>query len=295
VKLRTAAAVAAFALLATGCASSSTTDAGLAPSASPSPTGPSRIVSISATATEMLFAIGAGPQVVAVDDQSNFPASAPKTKLSGYEPSAEAIAGYQPDLVVMSDDTKNLKAQLTKLSIPVLVSPAAKVIEDTYAEIAELGKETGHVAEAASLVAQMRTKIAELTQKLAPRVKPLTYYHELDNTLFSVTSKTFIGQLYSLAGLRNIADPADKTSGGYPQLSAEYLVKADPDLVFLADTKCCKQTAASFAKRPGFARLKAVRNGHVVLLDDDIASRWGPRIVDFLQQILGVVTAIPAS
>lgn len=249
---------------------------------------------MSATATEMLFAIGAGPQVVAVDDQSNFPAEAPKTKLSAYEPSAEAIAGYRPDLVVISDDTKNLKAQLTKLSIPVLVSPAAKVLDDSYREINELGEKTGHASEASKLVDDLRAKVADLTKSLTPRAKPLTYYHELDNTLFSATSTTFIGQVYALAGLRNVADPADKQSGGYPQLSAEYLVKADPDLVFLADTKCCKQTAATFAKRPGFAKLKAVQNGHVVLLDDDIASRWGPRIVDFLAQVIEVVKSIPA-
>jgi iron complex transport system substrate-binding protein len=250
---------------------------------------------MSATATEILFAIGAGSQVVAVDDQSNFPAAAPKTKLSAYTPNAEAIAGYRPDLVVISDDTKNLKAQLSKLAIPVLVSPAAKVLEDSYREITELGEKTGHSAAAATVVAGMKAKIDEATKKLTARAKPLTYYHELDSTLFSATSKTFIGQLYALAGVSNIADPADKQSGGYPQLSAEYLVKADPDLVFLGDTKCCKQTAASFAKRPGFAKLKAVREGHVVLLDDDIASRWGPRVVDFLTQIIDVVTGIPAS
>jgi iron complex transport system substrate-binding protein len=250
---------------------------------------------MSATATEMLFAIGAGPQVVAVDDQSNFPAAAPKTKLSAYQPNAEAIAGYQPDLVVISDDTKNLKAQLTKLAIVVLVSPAAKTLDDTYREIEELGIATTHQAEASHLIGQMRAKMTELTKSVMPRAKPLTYYHELDNTLFSATSKTFIGQLYGLAGLRNIADAADKKGGGYPQLSAEYLVKTDPDLIFLADTKCCAQTAVTFAKRPGFARLKAVRNKHVVMLDDDVASRWGPRIVDFLRQIVGVVTTLPAS
>ena len=293
-KLRTAAVVAAFALLAAGCADETTNKSNSQPAGSTSPSGPQRIVSISATATEMLFAIGAGPQVVAVDDQSNFPASAPTTKLSSYEPNAEAIAGYRPDLVVISNDTKNLKAQLTKLAIPVLVSPAATTLEDSYREIAELGDATGHPAEAASLVTRLRARVDELTTGLAPRTKPLTYYHELDNTLYSATSKTFIGQVYALAGLRNIADPADKTSGGYPQLSAEYLVKSDPDLVFLADTKCCKQTAATFAKRPGFARLKAVRNGRVVLLDDDIASRWGPRIVDFLSQVIAVVKTVPA-
>jgi iron complex transport system substrate-binding protein len=245
----------------------------------------------------MLFAMGAGKQVVAVDDQSNYPATAPKTSLSAYQPNAEAIAAYKPDLVVMAGDTKNLKAQLDKLAIPVLDEPAAKTLDDTYAQIADLGKRTGHDKGATTLVTSMKAKITALTKNLPKPAKPLTYYYELDNTLFTVTSKTFIGQLFALAGLQNVADAADAngSSGGYPQLSAEYLVKADPDFAFLADTKCCQQTAATFGARPAFGALKAVKQNHVVLLDDDIASRWGPRVVDLLMKAVDVVKAQPAA
>ena len=287
-----AALIAALAVL-TACGSSAASNAGNASSASPSPTGLHRIVSLSPTATEMLFAIGAGRQVVAVDSTSNYPATAPKTNLSAYQPNVEAIARYTPDLVVVADDTKHLSAQLGKVKIPVLVQPAATTLDDTYREITALGDKTGHHAEAVRLVDSMRARITQLVASVPRRAKPLTYYHELDNTLYTVTSKTFVGQLYTLAGLRNIADPADKTGGGYPQLSAEYLVKADPDLIFLADTKCCGLTAAKFGARPGFGQLSAVRDRHVVLLDDDVASRWGPRVVDFLNQIIGVAKPIP--
>ena len=120
---------------------------------------------------------------------------------------------------------------------------------------------------------------------LPKRAEKLTYYHELDDTYYSVTSSTFIGQLYSLVGLRNIADEAKGAGGGYPQLSAEYIVDADPDLIFLADTKCCEQTAASVAARPGWGEIAAVRNGAVVEVDDSLASRWGPRIVEFVRAV----------
>ena len=257
---------------------------------------PHRIVSMSATATEMLFAIGADKQVVAVDDQSNYPVSVPKTKLSAYQPNVEAIAAYKPDLVIISGDTKDLSGQLAKLSIPVAVEAAAVTLDDTYKQIADLGSRTGHRDKATTLVSSIRSRIAALTKDLPKRATALTYYHELDNTLYSVTSKTFIGQLYSLAGLTNVADPADAggQTGGYPQLSAEFLVKADPDLVFLADSKCCAQNQATFAARPGFATLKAVKNNHVISLDDDVASRWGPRVVDLLKLIVDSVKAIPA-
>ena len=94
---------------------------------------PRRIVSLSPTATEMLFAVGAGKQVVAVDDQSNYPTNAPTTKLSGIEPNVEAIAGYSPDLVVAADDTTGLAKRLASLSVPMVVEPAARTLDDSYA------------------------------------------------------------------------------------------------------------------------------------------------------------------
>jgi iron complex transport system substrate-binding protein len=255
---------------------------------------PKRIVSLSPTATEMLFAIGAGGQVVAVDSNSNYPAEAPKTELSAYQPNIEAIAGYKPDLVVYSDDPGELKAGLDKLSIPALKQPAATRLQDTYAQLDQLGKATGHVDEAGQLAATMRTEIEKIAAADRPE-RPLTYYHELDKNLYSATSKTFIGQLYDQLGMKNIADAADKQASGYPQLSAEYVIKADPDLIFLADTKCCAQSAATVAARDGWEKLTAVRTGGVVELDDDVASRWGPRVVDFLKVVAAKVQALEAA
>jgi iron complex transport system substrate-binding protein len=250
---------------------------------------PARIVSMSPTATEMLFAIGAGDQVAAVDSNSNYPEEAPRTDLSAYEPNLEAIAGYKPDLVVYSDDPGDLAAGLGKLAIPALQQPAAKTLDDTYAQLDQLGRATGHLPEAAQLATTMRAEIAKIAA--AKPAHQLTYYHELDKNLYTATSKTFIGQLYAQLGLENIADAADKDGSGYPQLSAEYIVKADPDLIFLADTKCCGQTARTVAARDGWDDLTAVKTGGVVELDDDVASRWGPRVVDFLTTVAAKVEA----
>jgi iron complex transport system substrate-binding protein len=245
----------------------------------------------------MLFAIGAGNQVVAVDDQSTFPANAPKTDLSGYTPNVEAISTYKPDLVVISGDTKDLKAGLEKIGVKVLIQPAAITIDDTYKELEELGDLTGHRSEADAQVATIKKGLTDAVKDLPARTTPLTYYYELDNTLFTVTSTTFIGSLFTLAKLDNVADPADPngSNGGYPQLSAEFLVQANPDLVFLADTKCCQQNETTFAARPGFAGLKAATQHHVISLDDDVASRWGPRVVDLLQTIVAAVKSVPIS
>jgi iron complex transport system substrate-binding protein len=279
--------VAILALAACG-SSKPTTGAQSAPPVSSTtlPAGaPTRIVSLSPTATEMLFAIGAGAQVKAVDDQSNYPPEAPHTKLSGYQPNPEAIAGYSPDLVVLSD--KGIAPRLRRLHIKVIVQPAATTLADSYKQIDELGAATGHAARAASVVAKMRDDIATIAAQVPADARVLTYYHELDNTYYTATSHTFIGQLYALAKLRNIADAADKKgSGGYPQLSAEYILQQNPDLVFFADAKCCKQSAKTVGARPGWDTMKAVTQHHVIALDDDIASRWGPRVVDLLRTIV---------
>jgi iron complex transport system substrate-binding protein len=246
---------------------------------------PHRIVSLSPTATEMLFAIGAGTQVVAVDDQSNYPANAPMTKLSGFTPNIEAIAAYTPDLVVASDDTGGLVHGLGALNIPVLIEPAAKNLDDSYKQIEQLGTATGDIDAAAALEKKMRGDLAAIVASLPKPSKQLKVYHELDDTYYSATSATFIGQVYTLLGLKNIADGATAAAPDYPQLSAEYIVSSSPDLIVLADTKCCHQDLSTVAARPGWSSIAAVKSAQVIGVDDDIASRWGPRVVDFLRVI----------
>jgi cobalamin transport system substrate-binding protein len=246
---------------------------------------PNKIVSISPTATEMLFAIGAGAQVTAADSYSDYPADAPTTDLSAFEPNVEAIAAYEPDLVVYATDPGNLQRSLNKLHIPALMQPAAVSLDDVYAQIEQLGEATGHRAEAATQNEDLRSKISSIVDAVGGAGEGKTYYYELDDTYYSVTSETFIGNVLGLLGLTNIADEAKGASSGYPQLSAEYIIDADPSLILLADTRCCGQTAAKVAKRPGWQDMTAVGDGGVVELDDDVASRWGPRIADLLQQV----------
>jgi iron complex transport system substrate-binding protein len=299
---RTLAAAAAFALALTVAACDSSTPPA-APAQNPSfpvtvgsvtvSQKPTHIVSLSATATEMLFAIDAGAQVSAVDQTSNYPANAPKTDLSSFKPNAEAIAAKQPDLVVLSDDIDHIVDQLKALKIPVYVAPAAKTLDDSYAQIGDLGKLTGHSAEATALAQRMRDDIGKLVKDAPKRPTPLKFYYELDDTYYSVTSKSFIGSLFASVGLVNIADGSGTADNAYPQLSAETILKANPDLIFLADTKCCGQSLTTVSARAGWSNLTAVKTGQVVGLDDDIASRWGPRVVDLMRDITDAVAKAP--
>ena len=243
-----------------------------------------RIVSLSPTHTEILYAIGAGDQVVAVDSMSNFPADAAITDLSSYEPNVEAIAAFDPDLVVIGDDFTGLADQLAAIGVESWVSSAPVSLDEAYAQIVDLGTAVGRSEAASELADSMKADIEEIITGAAQLPEGTSYFLELDDTLYSVTSNTFVGSIFDMFGLRNIAD-ATEGDTDYPQLSAEFIVSQDPTLIFLADTKCCGASAETVAARPGWDVLSAVINGHVFGLDDDIASRWGPRLVDFVAAI----------
>jgi iron complex transport system substrate-binding protein len=246
------------------------------------PEQPQHIVSLSPTATEMVFAIDAGSQVAAVDEQSDFPAEVPVTDLSGSEPDAEAIAGYQPDLVLVQDDAA--LPELDSLSAPVLLLPPARDLDQTYAQIEQLGQATGHPGEALELVETMRSEIQAMLEDADQSGTPASVYHEVDTTPRTVTANSFLGGLYEMAGLDNVGPATDGTETGVVPISPEQVVDANPDWIFVAypgDT-----ALTDLESRPGWDQITAVRDDQVVALDPDIASRWGPRTVELLRTII---------
>lgn len=252
---------------------------------------PERIVSLSPSATEGLFAVGAGPQVIAADEFSDFPAEAPTTTLSGFTPNVEAIVAFDPDLVVVSFDPGDLVASLEAAGVPVLLLDAAVDLDDVMRQLETLGAVTGNLDTAYDVVMDLEARIVTAVAATPELDEPLTYFHLLDETLFSVTSNTFIGSVYGLFGLVNVADAADPDGSafGFPQLSAEFLVDADPDLVFLASGD-----VGSFRELEVLGQLRAVEDDAVIELLPDVSSRWGPRIVDFVEQIASAVTRLAA-
>ena len=258
---------------------------------------PARIVSLSPTATEDLYAVGAGKQVVAVDEASDYPTYAPKTSLNALSPNIEAIAKYNPGLVVAQADEGGLVAGLAKLGVPVLIEPTATSLDDAYAQIGQIGAATGHAAQATTVVTRMRTQIAADVRKAGGVHSNLTYYWEVSaNPYYSATSQTLFGQVIGLFGLKNIADAADKAAdGGYPELSEEYIVAARPQLIFLTDNDPGDgdQTPVIVAKRPGWSAIPAVKDHEVIALNDDIASRWGPRLPQLVAVIAQAIEKAP--
>ena len=258
---------------------------------------PKRIISLSPSATETLFAIGAGKQVIAVDDLSNYPSNAPITKLSAFSPNVEALLNYKPDLVILNADaTKalDIKASLEKLKISVFLEKAPDNLKQAYSEVTALGRVTGNLSGAQNTISNMKTRITAAV-KSAKKSKKISFFHELDNTLYSATSDTFIGKVYKDFNLANVADPAASAdSAGYPQLQSEYLIKANPKIIFLSDAQY-GETITSLTKRAGWSGISAVKTKSVISLPQDIPSRWGPRLADFYEFIAKSIAEIGKS
>lgn len=296
--MRKTAAVAALLLAVTACAPSASTDtttqSGLEfPVTVEADNGsvtiekrPGAIISLSSTATEMLFDIGAGPQLIAVDDQSNYPAGAPMTDLSGVTPNLEAILSLEPDLVVIFFDPGDLIAGLETVGVPVLSYGAALTIDDVYRQIDALGMATGNLAGAAASNSAIAAGLEAAVTASGDDGEGVTYYHEISSDFYTATSSTFFGEIYALFGMVNIADSADADGSafGYPQISSEYVVTSNPDIIFLANV-LYGESAETVAERPGWDVMTAVQSGHIAELDSDVASRGGPRIVEFAESI----------
>ena len=135
----------------------------------------------------------------------------------------------------------------------------------------------------------MRSEIDATLADLPDFETPPTYFYELSDDYSTTTSGSFIGSVLAAMGLENIADEADPAAGDFPQLNAEYVLSAEPDYVFVVHSDKSDPTVAEIAARPGWSTLPAVADGHVVILDTDVASRWGPRVVELVKAVAAVL------
>jgi len=250
---------------------------------------PSRIVSLSPGATEIIYALHAEARLIAVDKNADYPGAA-KTfpeKVDAYEPNVESIAALGPDLVIVASDTGGLVAKLDELKIPVLYNDLdtdVKTTRDVLAQIHVLGQVTGANDQAAALITSLSARIDRVRQAVdgaRPAPAPVVY-HELDETFFSASDDTFVGDLYRILHVTNIA--GDGGGVTYPQLTQEKIIAADPTIIVLAD-EAFGVSIDSVKARPGWSSITAVHEGRIFALDADIISRPGPRIVDALEQL----------
>lgn len=245
-----------------------------------------RIVSHSPGVTEILFAIGAGAQVVAADEFSDFPeeaAALPKVTYAAPDP--EQDLSFSPDLVIFAANQEQSVGQFRSLGIPVFYLQEPANLDGVIDSIRLLGRLTGHEPEAEVLASDIEVRLAAVTSALAGVEAGPRVFWELDSTLYTVSPDTFIGGALQLLKAQNISAGA---ASPYPQLTAEAVVAADPEVILLADAQW-GVTVESVAERPGWAGMTAVVEGRIYPVDEDTMSRPGPRIVDGIEALAALL------
>ena len=243
---------------------------------------PERIVALQPSFVEVLFEIDAGEKVVAVDQNTDYPPEAAElAKLSGFDPSVEAIVAEDPDLVLIQYDPGTLTDALEASGIPVVLLASPETLVGVYDQIDTIGQISGQPDEAAALVSEMREEIADVVATIPEGAEAPTVFHEVDNTLYSVGPGSFIHDIYVTLGAKNIAEA---TGVAYPQLNNEAVIAANPAVIILADEEF-GETVETVGARPGWSAIAAVQSGRVHGVDPDLVSRPGPRLPQTIQQI----------
>lgn len=240
---------------------------------------PERIVSLSPGHTEVLFAIGAGDQIVAVDSESDFPADAQrKAKLDATDLNAKAIIDFNPDLLVIMDGPQELVRFLDDRGLQVLALETPEEFADLLNHIDLLGQVTGHVPQSDALVDSIDKRVLAMLDKTAAVSGPRVY-HELDDQLTSISDTTFTGELYLILNAQNIVGRSEEPR---PRLTLDSIVQADPEVIIVAHSGA---TPESVEARSGWEAISAIKNDRVYAVDPDIVNRPGPRLVDGLETL----------
>ena len=218
------------------------------------------------------------------------PAPAPQPAAEPQVDSAAVAESHGSYRAAEGDRLARARASLEALDIPVIDNPAPITIEAGWDGMAMLGLATGHVDETAETVADLRQQIDDAFAEAPEGVDGLRVYHELDETFFSASSNSFIGDVYTQFGATNIADEADADGTGYPQLTEEAIIEADPQLIVITDQ--VSYTAEDVAERPGWSEVEAVRNGNIVTVPADVASRWGPRLPQLVSTLAEAMSSV---
>jgi iron complex transport system substrate-binding protein len=246
-------------------------------------TAPRRIVSVAPSATEIVFALGAEDRLVAVDDFSDFPAAARALpKVGGTRTSPERIIAHRPDLI-LAVTQGNLAPGLEAQGQAVIVFDASD-IDGVYRNIELVGRVVGREKAAEELVARMRARIDAVAAKTKGITAKPRVLHEVDATdparIFVAGPNNFIDSMITVAGGVNVAANAQRK---FPQLSAEEIVRADPQVIVLGDAKY-GTSVEQVKARPGWQVIDAVRSGRILPIDPDIVSRPGPRLADGVEE-----------
>jgi len=250
------------------------------------PEPPRRIITLAASHTETVFAIGAGGRVIATDTYSRYPPEVEGLEKVGYlasELSLEKLIELHPDLVVASREQKSLVPRMEELGLTVLVLEEPSTLEGMLGHVETLGQVTGYPQEARALAASLRQRIERVEAKLTDVEEGPRVFYELDPMLFTAGPGTFIDDLLGILKAQNVAQGAGSP---YPQLSQEVIIDRDPEVIILADSgDFGGQSAETVKARPGWGDISAVKNNCIHEVDPYLLSVPSPRLVDGLEAL----------
>jgi len=248
-----------------------------------------RIVSLTPATTEILFAIGAGSQVVGRDMFSDYPdAALDVADIGGSwgEYNSEAIVNLQPDLVIAGGiNPPELVASLENLGLTVYFLANPVSMEEMYDNLDIMGTLTGHGTEAVDLAESLKVRVKVVDDTLSGVTEKPVVYYELDATPFTAGPGTFVDQLIDRAGGINFGAGMESA---WAQVNLEQIVLADPAIIILGDA-AYGESPETVAARPGWDVLSAVKNQAIFAFDDNLVSRPGPRLVDGLEALARLI------
>lgn len=251
---------------------------------------PQRIVSLSPSLTEILFAVGAGDRIVGATQYCDYPPEAediPRVGGGTMESlNQETIVSLGPDLVLCKGDSHEpLLRNLERLGIPALAL-GPETMAELYGHTRMLGQLTGNSQRAESMVKTMQQRVAAVSDRIPEGERPTVFYQVWDDPLMTAGPRSYIGELLRLAGARSLFEESEIR---YPKVSPEVVVAGNPDVIIAPATHATPVTVESILARPGWSQVRAVQEKRVYVIDRNHISRCGPRLVNALEEIVGVL------
>ena len=240
-----------------------------------------RVVSLSTTHTEIIQTLGGENLLVGIDSFSE--SELPIEKIDAFTVTADELVNLNPDLVIVAFDFNGIIDGLEALNLNYVLLPPARNFDEVYTQIMEIGNLINKSEESIDLVSEMENDVAEIIENFS--AQNVKVFHEIGYTygIYTVNENSFIGEIYNLLGVDNIANfKEDPFGSGYPEFSEEEILMANPNLIIVGHSDYLNKDLST---RVGWEEITAIQSGNLFFLDENLANNWGTNTVDLLNTL----------
>ena len=240
-----------------------------------------RVVSLSTTHTEIIQTLGGENLLVGIDSFSE--SELPIEKIDAFTVTADELVNLNPDLVIVAFDFNGIIDGLEALNLNYVLLPPARNFDEVYTQIMEIGNIINKSDESIDLVSEMENDVAEIIENFS--AQNVKVFHEIGYTygIYTVNENSFIGEIYNLLGVDNIANfKEDPFGSGYPEFSEEEILMANPNLIIVGHSDYLNKDLST---RVGWEEITAIQSGNLFFLDENLANNWGTNTVDLLNTL----------